>query len=77
MNKSSKIFLVIVIILIIPLVTSIYFCFKYAYNTQVTFDYLIEVMKAIENKGLKLEKQEDSTTLVLVEREGKIEESID
>lgn len=83
MNKLSKIFLSIIIILVIALILSIYFCFKIANDRRIVKeqlhdvnDYICEVMRAIENKGLQNLKQEDGT-FILVERENPIEEVID
>ena len=83
MNKLSKIFLSIIIILVIALILSIYFCFKIANDRRIVKeqlhdvnDYICEVMRAIENKGLQNLKQEDGT-FILAEREYPIEEVID
>ncbi len=76
MNKLNKILIFIIILLAISLVTSIFFCFKYRNLTLTNNSHLTEVTKAIENKGLEAQRQNDGS-IILIERENPVERSID
>ena len=76
MNKLNKILIFIIILLVISLITSIFFCFKYINLTLTNNGHLTEVIKAIENKGLEAQKQNDGS-IILVERENPVERVID
>ena len=79
MSKLSKILLVIIAILLIALGVMTYLYFKAASLRDILIPanekavtQLYNVMLAIENAGLELEKQEDDT-LILVERKAPVE----
>ncbi len=76
MNKLSKIFLVIIIILIIALGIAVNSYIKMQnYSLQVAQE-LYRTTKAIEDAGLKCEVQDDNS-IMLVKRETPIERTID
>lgn len=74
MNKLSKILLAIIILLVIALGVSIYYCFDYRDKMLESSSFLFELTKAVESKNLKAERQEDGS-IILVERTTEIEES--
>lgn len=61
MNKLSKILLAIIILLVIALGVSIYYCFDYRDKMLESSSFLFELTKAVESKNLKAERQEDGS----------------
>lgn len=72
MNKLSKIFLVVIIILVIALGIMTYLYVQYRNSNIKAVEELYKTTSAIENTGLELERQEDNT-YILVEREIPVE----
>jgi len=61
MNKLSKIFLVIIIILVIALITSLYFLRTWFNHYLYVAEDSYFQLKAIEDEHLRLQMQEDGT----------------
>lgn len=79
MNKLSKIFLIIIIVLTIALGAMTYLYFHVAslrddLNNKLAYagNWLYQVMVAIEDAGLEPKRQDDNT-IVLVNRETPVE----